>query len=154
MIQPLSFHQFCEEAIPGNQFIISTVFDDFTPVQDEDPAAVADRGQTVCDHQSGAVHGIQCLRYLFLRFVVQRACCFVEYQQFRFHCDRPGNHDPLFLTTGNTSASFCDHCGHSHRHLADIIGYACLFSSFPGFRQRQSRSGDCYIGIDISLLCG
>lgn len=47
--------QLGEEAVLLHQLVVGPILDDLPLVEDDDPVALADRGQTVCDHEPGAV---------------------------------------------------------------------------------------------------
>ena len=103
------------------------------------------------NHHAGAAHGVQRLRDLLLRLVVQRAGGLVEQQELRLRRDGPGDHQPLLLPAGDPAAALGYHRIHTHGHGADVVGDARLFRRVPRLVDGEAGRSENDVGINVAL---
>ena len=102
------------------------------------------------DDNSGAFIGVQRLRDLLLRQVVQRGRRLVEDQDIGLGRDRPRDQKPLLLSAGDSALPLGDHGLHAHRHLPDVLRKARRLSRLPGGVHSQPRGRNSDIFVDTA----
>ena len=126
----------------GDQFLIGAVLCDPAAPQNQNSVAGLDRRESVRDHKSRALIGIQRLGHLLLGDIVQRRRSFVKNQDLRLGRDGPCDQHSLLLSAGNAALSFRDDRLHPHGHFANILRKAGCLRRLPRVLQRQPRRGN------------
>ena len=143
-------NQLRKEPLLFHQLFIRPIFYDLSPIQNQDPVAMTDRGQTVSNDDSCTFHLVEGIGNLLLCDVVERGGCLIEQEEPWLWRNGPGDHEPLPLTAGDSTAAFLKYSVHSHRHGADIVRDARCFCCFPGLFHRERRGGYGYIFVDTA----
>lgn len=97
-------------AILGNKVVMVALFNHFTLAKDNDLVSVADRGESMGNHDARLLLGrdksIEGLLHLVLTLSVQGTRGLVEEKHRRLAHKGPGDGDSLLLTTGEAETSF------------------------------------------------
>ena len=91
----------CVVAVVGDQLVVGSLLDDPAGFKDDDPIAAADRRDLVRDDHARAAGKMTVQSPLDSRlgFGIQGACAIIQQQHRRTGDDRPGQGQPLALTT-------------------------------------------------------
>jgi hypothetical protein len=117
--------------VVAEKFRRAALLHDVSAVHDDDPVSVHDRGQAVCDHDSGSVEPAGAFGDDALRFIVQGAGCLIEKQDAWLADEGLGDHQALPLAAGERATAIADDCVHPHWHVSDVVGKAGHLGGFP-----------------------
>ena len=128
----LSFVQLAVNAVfLGKQLGVGTALLNSFAVHDDDFVCVLDGGQTVRNHEGGAVLAQLVQRILNVVFghIIQRRGRFVQNQDWWIFQKDPCNRDALLLSAGQLDAALADEGVVALRQGHDVIVNICLLGS-------------------------
>ena len=96
-VEPLAGDQLGKCSARGQKFLVASILDDPSPVQNDDPVALSDGGQPVGNDDTGTAEPVQSLGYHFLRDVVKRAGSLVQDEQLRPRRNGPRDEEPTVV---------------------------------------------------------
>ena len=115
---------------------MGTLFGDATLVENNDMVGVANRRETVSDHQSGAPFGEMGKRLMDQLFVdgVEMRCGLVKDEDGSIFEQGPGDGESLPLSAGKLNAALADHGIVGKRQLGDeLVRVSALRGFLDGF---------------------
>ena len=128
--------ELCVEPVLGKKESVETLFGDATLVENNDMVGVANRRETVSDHQSGAPLGEMGERLMDQLFIdgVEMRCGLVKDEDGSIFEQRPGNGESLPLSAGKLNATLADHGIVGKRQLGDeLVRVSALRGFLDGF---------------------